>query len=174
MKQFVVSRDFKKYLVLGMLFFQAHAFGSDRTPPGDVSKLVNINRIKIDALSKQVATQIDAVVALITADFNNTMTAIADIHCSGGSTGTASCDSAGTFTAIAALQADLDACCITLGNKIDAIVTSSGSCNLSGTYTAIAGLQSDLDVCCLILNSKVDALSTLVIKDFNGTYTAIA
>ncbi|MDR3549864.1 MAG: hypothetical protein P4L31_00485, partial [Candidatus Babeliales bacterium] len=76
MKQSIVLRDFKKYLVLGMLFLHAHAFGSERGF-GDVSTLPNINRIKIDALLKQVATQIDAVVDLITADFNNTMTAIA-------------------------------------------------------------------------------------------------
>ncbi|MDR3478391.1 MAG: hypothetical protein P4M14_10210, partial [Gammaproteobacteria bacterium] len=102
-----------------------------------------------------------------------------------------------TFTAIAALQTDLDACCVTLNSKVDALAstviadfagtftvlanikcsgssTGTASCDFSGTYTAIAGLQSDLDACCLTLNSKVDALSSTVIADFAGTFTVLA
>ncbi|MDR3549866.1 MAG: right-handed parallel beta-helix repeat-containing protein [Candidatus Babeliales bacterium] len=194
MKQFVVSRDLKeriqKYLVLGMLFIHAHAFGSERGF-GDVSTLPNINRIKIDALLKQVATQIDAVVALITEDFNNTMTAIAgtqDILAADISaccvllssqidtlsSSTTTVDLNGTYTAIAALQADLDACCITLGNKIDAIASSTASCDFSGTYTMLNAIESDINACCVTLNSKVDALSSTVITDFNNTFTAIS
>lgn len=99
MKRFISSCDFQelthKYfsgIILCMLFFQAHADISQ------VSNLPNIDRIKLDALSKQITTQINFL-------SNQFAIGLANIQCS--STNAIPFDSIRTHTALASKPSDI-------------------------------------------------------------------